>query len=114
MRSPVQVDSYLEALLSTGLSTEYVKKEGEKKTVSKNDADVAIAAKYYVNQILSLDEEALQDAWLKVIQELLNNVLRSGYVCSLHTACPVYVQVPSQRASSRYLLTGAFLLTAAC
>lgn len=60
------VDSYLNALLSTGLSSEYTRNEAEAKTTAKEDADASLVAKYYVNQILSLDEESIKDSWLKV------------------------------------------------
>lgn len=60
------VDSYLSALLGAGLSTEHFKAAAEQKEVAEDDADANIAAKYYVNQILNLDEESIQQAWLKV------------------------------------------------
>jgi hypothetical protein len=60
------VDSYLSALLGAGLSTEHFKAAAEQKEVAQDDADANIAAKYYVNQILNLDEESIQHAWLKV------------------------------------------------
>lgn len=60
------VDSYLNALLSTGLSSEYTRSEAEAKPTAKEDADASLVAKYYVNQILSLDEESIKDSWLKV------------------------------------------------
>ncbi len=60
------VDSYLSALLGAGLSTEHFKTAAEQKEVAEDDADANIAAKYYVNQILNLDEESIQQAWLKV------------------------------------------------
>lgn len=40
----------------------YEDKEPEK----TRDENTSVAAKYYVNQILSLDEGALQEAWSKV------------------------------------------------
>lgn len=60
------VDSYLSALLGAGLSTEHFKAAAEQKEVAEDDADANIAAKYYVNQILNLDEDALAGAWQKV------------------------------------------------
>jgi hypothetical protein len=60
------VDSYLSALLGAGLSTEHFKAAAEAKSVAQDDADANIAAKYYVNQILNLDEGSIQQAWLKV------------------------------------------------
>lgn len=60
------MDSYLSALLGAGLSTEHFKAAAEQKEVAEDDADANIAAKYYVNQILNLDEESIQQAWLKV------------------------------------------------
>jgi hypothetical protein len=60
------VDSYLNALLSTGLSSEYTRSEAEAKPTAKEDADASLVAKYYVNQILSLDEDSIKDSWLKV------------------------------------------------
>jgi hypothetical protein len=60
------VDSYLSALLGAGLSSEHFKAAAEQKEVSEDDADANIAAKYYVNQILNLDEASIQHAWLKV------------------------------------------------
>jgi hypothetical protein len=56
----------LNALLSTGLSSEYTRSEAEVKPTAKEDADASLVAKYYVNQILSLDEESIKDSWLKV------------------------------------------------
>lgn len=54
--------------LSTGLSNEYIEAE-ESDTARAADiaqADRDVCAKYYVQQILSLDEESIQDAWNKV------------------------------------------------
>jgi hypothetical protein len=52
--------------LSAGLSTEYARKASEEKEVSEKDADNNIAAKYYVQQILGMDEGSIQQAWTKV------------------------------------------------
>lgn len=60
------MDSYLSALLGAGLSTEHFKAAAEAKEVAQDDADASIAAKYYVNQILNLDEESITQAWMKV------------------------------------------------
>jgi len=60
------VDSYLDALLTTGLSSEFARKASEEKEASQQDADSNVAAKYYVQQILAQDEHSLKDAWLKV------------------------------------------------
>jgi hypothetical protein len=54
--------------LSTGLSNEYIEAE-ESDTARAADiaqADRDVCAKYYVQHILSLDEESIQDAWNKV------------------------------------------------
>jgi hypothetical protein len=56
----------LSALLGAGLSTEHFRAAAEQKEVAQDDADANIAAKYYVNQILNLDEGSIQQAWLKV------------------------------------------------
>lgn len=52
--------------MGAGLSTEHIRKTVEEKEPETRDENTSIAAKYYVNQILSLDEEALQEAWSKV------------------------------------------------
>lgn len=59
------------AQLSYGLSTEYSKKPQakDKDKVEKVDADRLVFAKYYVQQLLQLDEDALHNAWVKVSQE---------------------------------------------
>jgi len=58
----------LRAQLSTGLSSEYTRKSAAE--ASSNHVlpveDANIAAKYYINQILSMDEASIQQAWLKV------------------------------------------------
>eukprot|EP00878_Enallax_costatus_P031192 GHUV01034087.1.p1 GENE.GHUV01034087.1~~GHUV01034087.1.p1 ORF type:complete len:270 (-),score=40.08 GHUV01034087.1:144-953(-) len=43
-----------------------MRKTVEEKEPDTRDENTSVAAKYYVNQILSLDEEALQEAWSKV------------------------------------------------
>ncbi|KAK9809313.1 hypothetical protein WJX73_004061 [Symbiochloris irregularis] len=58
------VDSYLEALLSYGLSGEYTNKPAQARA-DVVDADQQIYAKYYVSQILQLGEEGIRDAWYK-------------------------------------------------
>lgn len=53
------------AQLTYGLSTEYTNKpvaEGKEKV----DADRDVFAKYYVNQILSMEESGIRDAWHRV------------------------------------------------
>lgn len=72
------VDSYLSALLGAGLSTEHFKAAAEAKSVAQDDADANIAAKYYVNQILNLDEGSIQQAWLKVGLGSLCRTLQAG------------------------------------
>lgn len=57
--------AHLGPQLTYGLSTEYTNKpssEGKEKV----DADRDVFAKYYVNQILSMDESGIKDAWHKV------------------------------------------------
>ncbi len=54
--------------LSTGLSSEYIEAQ-DSDTARAADiaqADRDVCAKYYVQQILSLDEESIQEAWNKV------------------------------------------------
>ncbi|KIY96111.1 hypothetical protein MNEG_11849 [Monoraphidium neglectum] len=55
------VDSYLDALLSAGLSTEAARRAGDTSASSADtpdsvDADTNIAAKYYVQTLMALDE----------------------------------------------------------
>jgi hypothetical protein len=52
--------------LSAGLSSEFARKASEEKGASQQDADSNIAAKYYVQQILGMDEHSIKDAWNKV------------------------------------------------
>lgn len=57
------------AQLSYGLSTEYSKQpQAKSDKVEKVDADRLVFAKYYVQQLLQLDEDALHNAWVKVSQ----------------------------------------------
>lgn len=58
------VDSYLEALLTAGLSTEHIRDVHAQKGLD-TDADRELAAKYYVQQVLALDEDSIRDAWFK-------------------------------------------------
>ncbi|KAI8473309.1 MAG: hypothetical protein J3K34DRAFT_519144 [Monoraphidium minutum] len=67
------VDSYLDALLSAGLSTESARRAGDASAAALADAPASvdadnanIAAKYYVQTLLALDEESIQQAWLRV------------------------------------------------
>ncbi|GBF90940.1 sucrose-phosphate synthase-like [Raphidocelis subcapitata] len=63
------VDSYIDALLSTGLSTESARIAAEQAKGAPDDVEqeaANIAAKYYVHQILAMDEESIQQAYLKV------------------------------------------------
>lgn len=62
-----------QALLTTGLSTEYTRKAPEQTSVAGKSVgqeepvqDTNIAAKYYINQILAMDEASIQRAWTKV------------------------------------------------
>lgn len=58
-----------QALLTTGLSAEYSRKASEAASAQKDDEPVessSIAAKYYINQILTMDEASIQQAWMKV------------------------------------------------
>lgn len=57
------VESYLEALLSKGLSTEHVGKVNE--AMDDVDADKNVYATYYLQQIMGLDEGGLWEAWSK-------------------------------------------------
>ncbi|KAI3435641.1 hypothetical protein D9Q98_001699 [Chlorella vulgaris] len=60
------VESYLDALLTYGLSSEYLKSTKEAKAKSKTqDADRSAYSRYYVNSLLNLDEQALHSAWSK-------------------------------------------------
>lgn len=61
------IESYLEALLSQGLSTEHLKKASDaEEVISKVDAERKVAAKYYVQQILEMDEVALWNSWSRL------------------------------------------------
>ncbi|PSC69593.1 Sucrose-phosphate synthase [Micractinium conductrix] len=60
------VDSYLDALLTYGLSTEYLKSTRESEAKRKApDADRSLYSRYYVQSLLNLDEQALHSAWSK-------------------------------------------------
>lgn len=60
------VDSYLDALLTYGLSSEYLKYTKEAKAKEKApDADRSLYSRYYVQSLLNLDENALHSAWSK-------------------------------------------------
>ena len=60
------VESYLNALLTYGLSSEYTS-EPSNADESKIDADRSLYSRYYVQSLLSLDEHALKDAWTKAV-----------------------------------------------
>lgn len=60
------VESYLNALLTYGLSSEYTS-EPSNSDESKIDADRSLYSRYYVQSLLSLDEHALKDAWTKAV-----------------------------------------------
>ena len=58
------VESYLNALLTYGLSSEYTSEPSN--SDSKGiDADRSLYSRYYVQSLLNLDEHALKDAWTK-------------------------------------------------
>jgi hypothetical protein len=53
--------------LTTGLSSEHVARvQDEAKAEKVANAEKQICAKYYVQQILGLDEEGIRQAWNKV------------------------------------------------
>ena len=52
--------------LNAGLSTEYQSRPNANAAPDTVDADKALFAKYYVHQILQMDEDALRAAWNKV------------------------------------------------
>ena len=59
--------SVLPLQLTYGLSTEYTNKPSQEAgKAEKVDADRDLFAKYYVNQIMSMDESGIKDAWHKV------------------------------------------------
>ncbi|KAI8477407.1 MAG: hypothetical protein J3K34DRAFT_515747 [Monoraphidium minutum] len=62
------VESYLDALLSAGLSTEAAKQAAEREHGAPEDVDgdSNVAAKYFTQQILAMDEESIQQAWMKI------------------------------------------------
>jgi hypothetical protein len=51
--------------LSSGLSSEFTRKANDA-SHDEADEDSNIAAKYYVQQIMSMDEQAIQSGWAKV------------------------------------------------
>ncbi|KAH7619458.1 putative sucrose-phosphate synthase 1 [Nannochloris sp. 'desiccata'] len=57
------VESYLNALLTFGLSSEYA--GATKENVGAPDADRTLYSRYYVRSLLKLDEDALKNAWSK-------------------------------------------------
>lgn len=60
------VESYLEALLTTGLSRENAAKVQDQKRAGEiANAETQICAKYYVQQILALDQDGIRQAWTK-------------------------------------------------
>eukprot|EP00884_Botryococcus_braunii_P004374 jgi/Botrbrau1/13938/Bobra.0193s0005.1 len=58
------VESYLEALLGQGLSSEYTRSE-KTETATNVDADRDVTARYYLNSVLQMGEEGIRDAWSK-------------------------------------------------
>jgi hypothetical protein len=52
--------------LTTGLSSEYARVKDDHKAEQVAGAEKQICAKYYVQQILGLDEEGIRQAWNKV------------------------------------------------
>eukprot|EP00884_Botryococcus_braunii_P014255 jgi/Botrbrau1/22830/Bobra.0132s0153.1 len=58
------VESYLEALLGQGLSSEYTRSE-KTETATNVDADRNVTARYYLNSVLQMGEEGIRDAWSK-------------------------------------------------
>ncbi|GAB4822201.1 hypothetical protein N2152v2_009247 [Parachlorella kessleri] len=61
------VASYLDALLSFGLSSEYTgaPKVAENKRAKDIDADKQLYSRYYVRSLLNLEENDLKNAWIK-------------------------------------------------
>jgi hypothetical protein len=51
--------------LTTGLSNEHVGKLKASKEDTVNNADKVVCAKYYVQQIMNLDEEGIRQAYFK-------------------------------------------------
>jgi sucrose-phosphate synthase len=60
------VESYLNALLTYGLSSEYTSEPSNADTKGI-DADRSLYSRYYVQSLLNLDEHALKDAWTKAV-----------------------------------------------
>ena len=60
------VSSYLDALLSYGLSSQYAQAPKEAGSAKAPDADRSLASRYYLRSLLRLDEEALKNAWSNV------------------------------------------------
>lgn len=60
------IESYLDALLSHGLSTEHIIARQRDGFSDLIDAEKNVTAKYYVQQILDMDEAALWQAWKRV------------------------------------------------
>ena len=58
--------------LSYGLSSEYQAKPVQDKRLDAIDPDAQVFSKYYLSQILQLDEQGIRDAWHKVRSALLS------------------------------------------
>ena len=52
--------------MSYGLSSEYQNKPVHDKRLDAIDPDAQVFSKYYLSQILQLDEQGIRDAWHKV------------------------------------------------
>ena len=52
--------------LSYGLSSEYQNKPVHDRRLDAIDPDAQVFSKYYLSQILQLDEQGIRDAWHKV------------------------------------------------
>jgi hypothetical protein len=77
------VDILLPVQLTYGLSTEYTNKPSQEGKAEKVDADRDLFAKYYVNQIMSMDESGIKDAWHKVRHRLRDE----GASCTTRLLC---------------------------
>ena len=59
--------------LSYGLSSEYQNKPVHDKRLDAIDPDAQVFSKYYLSQILQLDEQGIRDAWHKVCAACYNS-----------------------------------------
>jgi len=57
------VESYLNCILSSGLSKEYLQRPSQASDLPDSDRD--IYAHYYVQQVMNTDEEGIVSAWQK-------------------------------------------------